>query len=246
MYRIKPLPNVRDGVHQTQAQKDYILPPPGTLIIVGKSGSGKTTIAARLLKDSDMLKDYFDRVYVFSLIKSMTFVDHVQQITDADMFHEDSTEKLEELYNAQKKAVQTLGFRRAPHILFILDDIVQSKTFMNSKVLQDIFFGSTHSKVSTWLLSQNYVSVPRRLRTNVHSLILCHGVNNTEIEKFTEEWQSAYLTKKEFIRTIKHALNDPYSFVFVNGTIPDKRKAFRRGFHKILNISYSEDEKKKN
>jgi len=236
MYKIKPLKSARDGIIKTAGQKAYCMPPPGTMVIVGSTGSGKTTIVGNLLKEPHMLKAYYDEIYVFCLSPCSTLIDNVEELKEQNVFLDDDPEKLEELYSKQKKTLSSLGFKRTPHVLFILDDIVQSKYFMNSKVLTDIFFGGTHSKCSLWLLSQNYMSVPRRLRMNCHSLILCHGVNNTEIERFSDEWASAYLSKDEFQAMVKFALDKPYSFLFVNGTHPNKRLMYRRGFCDVLTI----------
>ena len=162
--------------------------------------------------------------------------DSIKKTPAQKQFTEDSPDKLTELYETQKRALKKIGFKRCPHILFILDDIVQSKDFMNSKILTDIFFGGTHSKVSLWLLSQNYMSIPRRLRMNCHNLILCHGVNSTEIERFSNEWQSAYLKRKEFTELVEYCLDKQYSFLFLNATNPNKKKMYRCGFENILAI----------
>jgi hypothetical protein len=235
-YQIKPLKSARDNIYKTKAQKAYIMPPPGTTVIVGSTGSGKTTIVGNLLSNKHMLKDYYDKIYVFCLSPCTTLIDNVEQIQEEDVFTDDNPDKLRELYEINKKSVKSVGFKRTKHVLFILDDIVQSNTFMNSKIMTDIFFGGTHAKCSLWLLSQNYMSVPRRLRMNCHALILCHGVNNTEIERFATEWQSAYLKKDEFIKLVEYCLDKPYSFMFVNATNPNKKEMYRCGFNSILVI----------
>lgn len=236
MYQIKPLKSKRDTIYKTAAQRKHILPPPGTTIFCGRTGSGKTTIVCRLLKDENLLKDYFDEVYVFCLSPCMDIIEHVDQVEEDHMFTEDDPEQLSKIYERNKKMVKDLGFERAPHTLFILDDIVQSNKYMNSKVLRDVFFGGTHAKCSLWLLTQHYKSVPKRLRMNCHGMICCHGLNKQEIEAFSEEWQSAYLDKKQFKNLVEYALTEPYSFMFINATNPNKKEMYRRKFDEILVI----------
>ena len=87
-----------------------------------------------------------------------------------------------------------------------------------------------------WLVSQHYKSCPLRLRQNFHSIILCHGLTYQEKEKYVDEWQSPNLTKKEFIALVDYALEEPYSFLFMNATNPDKKQMYRKRFDEILNI----------
>ena len=256
MYKLGGLKSNRDSVKKTAGQKAYELPPPGTCIFVGSTGSGKTSIAGKLLmkpeiaepgqpKNLDMLYGYFDKIYVFCLSPCTSLIDNVEHIVEENVFLEDDPTKLEELYAKQKSCIKKLGFKRTPHVLIILDDIVQSKTFLKSKVLTDIFFGGTHSKFSLWILSQNYMSVPRRLRMNCHSMLLFHGVCGTEIERFSDEWQSPYLKKNDFTDLVNYAIEEPYSFLFVNGTNPNKKKQFRLGFNEGLILGEQEEEKEK-
>lgn len=236
MYKIKPLKSARDGIFKTPAQKKYIMPSPGTLNIVGTTGSGKTNLVANLLTNKNMLKDYFDEIYVFCLSPCSTLTDHIKQIKEDNVFTDDDPSKLSEIYNKQIKVVEDIGFKRAKHILVILDDIVQSHKFMNSKILTQIYFGSTHAKFSLWLLSQNYMSIPRKLRLNTHGLILMHGVNNTELSRFSEEYESPYIPKDDFRKIVEYALKKPYSFMFVNNVHPNKKLKFRCGFDQVLEI----------
>lgn len=237
MYKIKPLKSARDGIYKTPAQRAYILPPPGTTIFCGRTGSGKTTIVCRLLKDENKLKEYFDDIYIFCLSPCYDVIEHVPQITEDHMYTDDDPEQLAKIYEKNKAIVKQHGFDKAKHILFILDDIVQSNKFMNSKVLRDIFFGGTHAKCSLWLLTQHYKSIPKRLRMNSHAMICCHGLNKQEIESLCEEYVPPSLTKNEFKDVVDYALKDPYSFLFINSTNPNKKEMYRKNFDEILIIN---------
>jgi hypothetical protein len=183
-----------------------------------------------------MLKGYFDEIYLFCLSPCSTFVDNVPEIKETNIFTDDNPEVLEKIYQRNKKLVDDLGFKRTPNVLFILDDIIQSKKFMNSSVLSELFFSGSHAKCSVWILTQNYMSIPRRMRMNAVGIIICHGLNNTEKERFSDEWQSAYLDKKEFMNLINYCLDKPYSFMFVNRDNPNKKEMYRCGFDTILEI----------
>ena len=235
VYDIRPLKSARADIELTIPQQKFILPPFGTTYFCGRTGSGKTTIICRLLKDKDKLFEYYDKIYVFCMSPCMDLIEHIPQIEEEHMYGEEP-EKLSELYEANKKMVKSLGFKNAPHTLFILDDIVQSNIMMNSKVLRDLFFGGTHAKCSVWLVSQHYKSCPLRLRQNFHSIILCHGLTHQEKEKYVEEWQSQYLNKKDFMAVVDYALEEPYSFLFMNATNPNKKEMYRKRFDEILTI----------
>ena len=216
MYNITPLKSKRDQIKRTAGQRSFDLPGPGSLILVGSVKSGKTTIIGNLLMKSTMLKGYFDKVYLFCLSPCTTLIDNVPELTDDYIFTDDNPEMLTKLYQQNKALTKDIGFKRTPNVLFILDDIIQSKKFMNSPTLGELFYSGSHCKCSIWILTQNYMSIPRRMRMTSIGMIICHGVNNTEKERFAIEYQSAYLDKKEFMEMIDHCLEKPFSFMFVN------------------------------
>jgi len=235
MYSIKPLKSERHKIKRTKEQEAYIMPNMGTLNVVGRTGSGKTTIIINLLKNRNMLKDVFDIIYVFTMTPATDLLEHVPDIKEENVFNDDP-EKLQELINKSKNMMKNIPFEDVPNVLFILDDIVQSTKMMNSKAMKDIYYGSTHYKCNLWMLSQNYKSIPKKLRCNTHGIILCHGITNGEKEAFTEEWQSAFMDKKRFLKLVDYALENPYSFIFVNATHTNKKEAYRKGFNEILII----------
>lgn len=232
---IKVYKSDRDGIKKTNLQKDFILPPPGLTLFVGKTGSGKTNVVCNLLQ-SKMLGDHFDLIYVFCLSPCTMLTDTCKKIEEKNTFTKDDPEKLAEIVEIQKKFIKDNGFKKAPHILFILDDVVQSGSFLRHPVLRELAFAGTHFKASCWISTQSYKAIPRAIRINCHSLILYHGLTDGELDRFAEEHQSAYLNKKDFIKLVKYAIDEPYSFLFVNCTIPNKKKMFRKGFEQILVI----------
>ena len=149
---------------------------------------------------------------------------------------DDDPEHIVKLLEKQDKLIEKEGYKKAPHILIILDDIVQSNTFLKHEVLNKIAFSGTWSKISCIITSQSYVQIPRRIRLNAHSVILFHGLTDTELERFCSEHASPYLSKQKFCEMIKYSLEEPFSFMFYNRTNPNKKEAYRKKFDKILKI----------
>jgi len=233
--KIQPLKSERDGIKKTKLQKEYVMPPPGLTIFVGSTGSGKSVLIANLLSRREMLKNCFDIIYLFCLSPSTLLQDHCD-IKDDKIFTADEPEKIGKILEIQKKYIEENGFKKAPHILFILDDCVQSNTFMKSKYLKELAFAGTHSKCSTWVTSQNYTSIIRQVRINCHAMIFIHGFKESELTRLTDEHCSAYLNKDDFIKMVKYATAQKYSFLFINCTHPDKKQMFRKNFDEILVI----------
>lgn len=230
---VKVYKSPRDGIKKTNLQKVHAVPPAGLTTICAPTGAGKTNLLCSLL--NEQLPNYFDIIYVFRLSPCPMLTD-VCDIDIKNVFTDDDPTKIEKIITAQKKFIETSGFKEAPHILVLLDDCAQSRTFFSHKIMDELAFAGTHSKISTWITTQNYVSIPKRIRKNVHSCILMSGLTASEIGRFVEEHQSPYLKKKEFTDMVLHAVRDPYSFIFYDRTNPEKKKAYRKGFQTILSI----------
>jgi len=233
---IQPVSSERDDVFHLEKQKAGILPGMGMMIISGTTGSGKSVLICNLLGKKSMLKGYFEKIFIWSL-SPCPVLEETLKIKKSHIFHEDNPNVLLEILEKQKEIIENMGFKQAPRILLICDDCAQSKTFLKHPVLTELAFAGTHSKVAVWLTTQSYVQIPRHVRINAHYLILMHGLRKSEIDRFSDEFESPYLTKREFETMVRYATKDPYSFLFVNNKHKDKADQFRIGFDKIINLN---------
>jgi len=234
---IDPVKTDRDEEWIMPIQREHILPGPGLFIISGTTGSGKTVMLCNLLGKKSMLKNYWKKknIFIFCLSPCPMLEDCIKP-PKQNIIHEDKPELLEEIIVKQKKAIEANGFKKTERKLIIIDDCAQSATFLKSKALTTLAFAATHYRVSVWITSQSYTQIPRRVRINCHYLALFHGARKSEIERFMEEYESPYLTKKEMAQLIKSATSDQFSFLFVNNNVPDKAIQFRKTFDKILRL----------
>ena len=151
---IKPTKSPRDEVKKTPAQEIYAIPPPGNTIIVGGTGSGKSTILASILNSPDMLKDYYDRIFLICLSPAPTITDAVKAIKKRDVYNTDNPLIVQRIYEDQMDTVKRKGFRAAPHICIIFDDVIQSPLFLKNDILRDIYFSGRSEEHTSELQSQ--------------------------------------------------------------------------------------------
>ena len=234
---IEPIKTDRDTEWLMPIQKEHILPGPGLFIISGTTGSGKTVMICNLLGKKSMLKGYWKpkNTYIFCL-SPCPMLEDCLKVPKKNIINEDEPELLEDIIVKQKKAIEANGFKNTERKLIIIDDCAQSKTFLKSKALTTLAFAATHYRVSVWITSQSYTQIPRRVRINCHYMAIFHGARKSEIERFMDEYESPFLSKKEMNQLIKGATSEQYSFLFANNNVPDKAIQFRKNFDKILKL----------
>ena len=232
--KIKPLKSGRDSITEPPLAENYTIPGVGSTIFCGTTGSGKTVAMTNLLKEKHMLGGFFDYIYVFCLSPCTLLQDHLK-IPDERIVLDGDPKKLQLIIDQQKKLVKK-NFKKAPNILIVLDDMISCHKFMASRALREIYFGGTHFKMSNFLCVQSWVKLPRSLRINAHHILLFHGVNDGEVERFATEHRPGGVKKQEFINLVNFAVSEPYGFLFANCRIPDKTQKFRKNFDTILKL----------
>jgi hypothetical protein len=233
--KVQPIKTLRDEVEKTEGQKQYTMIPPGLTLFCGSTGSGKTVSICNVLSKKSMLSGYFDKIIIFCLSPCPMLQDCLQ-LEDKDIINDDDPARLRTILNKQKELVKTDKFETIPHLLIILDDMAQSRTFLRSKALQELAFASTHAKISVWITTQSYMQIPRNVRINAHSILLFSGCKLSEIDRFEDEYGSQYLNKRDFRKLVNYAIKDQYEFLFCNNTNPDRSRKYSKGFYETIVI----------
>lgn len=128
--------------------------------------------------------------------------------------------------------------------LWIFDDLVGSNLFSMShqhNPFKTLNIRHRHFSASLILVTQAYKEIPKTIRTNVTGWVLFRISNQKELDVIYEECP-CFLTKTQWMNMYEKAIEEPYSFLYINLFFPPDRRMFKR-FEYVLN---SKNKKNKN
>lgn len=235
MISIKPVETNKSFIKQPSAVTNGVLPSlPASYLVIGRSGSGKSTVLYNLLTSPELLGNYFSFVFVFSDVKTDDILKQLDlpeenYITDFD------DDKIYEILDTIEGKIGDIDEKVAEEfkIAFIFDDILNKQKFLRGDAMRKLASTNRHYLVSWFILSQYYRAIPPIIRQNASGVIFFPS-SMMEIEKLADENTEPNQTKKEFIDIVQHATNDKHSFLFINRK-DDTGKRLRKGFDTILN-----------
>ena len=91
--------------------------------------------------------------------------------------------------------------------------------------------------ISTTTSTQVYKQISPTVRKNMTHLFIYRLRNYGDLESIVEELSAVY-DKKTLLKIYHEAVDEPYSFLYVNLIQKDKRKMFMSRFSHYLNPSY--------
>jgi hypothetical protein len=231
-------------------------------ILSGPSRSGKTNLA-RFTYDRFYTKNggkasWFDEVWLLSPTAKIDFQwAGLPGLKDRNRITNPTPELLQRILNDQRRALtqgnetnskanmKRIGVRRnkAKKILIIFDDAIAESRLINSSAFLKIFIQGRHYNISSMVMTQSYMRVPRSARIQATHLSLFPS-KQTEIDRVYKEHGPKEISKTDFIELCNYAVtptdDSPFPFLYVDVFAkPDDR--FRKNYTEKLEISQLAD-----
>jgi hypothetical protein len=206
----------------------FPLVPHCVIVIAGPRGSGKSYLQTALLANPEFYNRY-DKIYIFSPSLKLNNdywnpkLNSYPNLYRCSNFSESTLELLfQEQANLKELEIsegRSGRFRkdrtRCPHILVVLDDIIDSHILDFRGVIDKYAERGRHVNISLAGLSQRISAVSRSVRLNSDYFILFRPDNISEIEQFLEQYVSR--NHKRTMRQRVHDVYDvPYQFILVD------------------------------
>ena len=202
-------------------------------LVIGRSGSGKSTTVLHLLNSKSLLKGAFDIILYLSDSPDDLFKEHLH-IPDENFIKNMSEEWLYKLIDKQKNEIKKKGITKAKSVCLIFDDILSKSKFLKSNILKKLVCECRHYNISCIFNTQGYKSIPRVVRINCRGLILFPSSLN-EMIKFSEENCLPNMSNKRFLQLLQHCTSEAYQFAFINHDAKNPHDKLRKNFNTIIN-----------
>lgn len=230
-------------------------------ILSGPSKSGKSNLAKWSLDNyyknpSNPNKSWFDKIYLLSPTAHLDFMwANLKGLEHKDRISRPTPETLTKILNSQIKKItgsssesalknissKTLSRKKqsADKVLVIFDDAIAESKLINSPEFLKIFIQGRHYGISSMVMTQSYMRVPRSIRLQSTHLSMFPS-RATEIDRVYLEFGPKSMNKNEFQEMIQYAIKpqdgDEFPFVHIDAFAPEKTR-FRRNFTHTLEIT---------
>ncbi len=230
-YEIQIKNTNKDNLSQPESVDNDIFPSmPCGILIIGRSGAGKSQAMVNIVTNPNLLGNYFNEIYLLTdakpdkeLIKDLN-LEKENIITDFD------EEKVKSIMDKQEKIIQEETFKKSPKVLLVFDDILSNQKFLKSKTLTRLATANRHFNISYIFCSQYYKKLPAVVRVNARYYMIFPS-SMSECEKIAEELCPPQMSKKQFIKYLQHATSKKYSFLSINA---NSENPLRRLFENVL------------
>jgi len=236
-YEIKPLDTKKDLIKQPECVKNKVLPKhPFSVIINGKSGSGKSILTQNIIFDERFYGKYFDEIYLVSPTAKSDDIQKQFNIPETNIFDDliQAPEQIQNILDFQRENIEKHGIDKSLKICFIFDDCISDKKFMAKEILTKLFISCRHYGASVVLCSQSWTQTQRRCRLQSH-MICIFPSSQSEVDLLCDEFTPNGYNKKDFQRVVEFATDKPYNFLTIITTYPQKIR-YRKNLNDVINL----------
>lgn len=217
--------------------KISVLPESFICGIMGKPGSGKSSLISLLLKENRAWKGSFiaalflapaeipgikfDKAYYHKTLDFNWLESRLKQINQ-DVINKLAKQNsfMNDKFNINQKLNESLSGPDKPNkVLIVFDDLIsQIKQAERIPFLRELFFNRrklfSHICISIIVTTQKYVLIPPQLRSNL-DIIICFNTAPSDLEKIFKE--HVYDDTKHHSDLISaHFRQSPFNFVYLN------------------------------
>ena len=183
--------------------------------LIGKAGSGKTSLMVSLLNTPKKMKKIFNKIYLFMPSSSQSSMKNniFDVLPDDQKFEGVNFENLSNVYE------QLLENSKEKKLSLLIFDDVQSY-LKNAEVeinLLHIIANRRHLRTSIFILCQNFTKIPKQIRMAFTDVFL-FNVSKEEYKNVYEELLT--IPKNQFLEILKYykkeKLDNKNSFIFIH------------------------------
>tara|TARA_R110000772_G_scaffold233016_2_gene344585 strand:+ start:914 stop:1639 length:726 start_codon:yes stop_codon:yes gene_type:complete len=238
MLSIKPLKSKKDKIKQPHLAAAGHIPKINTsTIFSGRSGSGKSVCMVNLLTRPEMLGDAFDEVYLISPTGSSDDIQKQLKLSNDNIFIDvmEGIKHMVDVLEVNRIMIESIGADRAPKIALLYDDVIGDRQLLKHPMFIKSFIACRHYNLTTFICTQSFTAVPRCCRLQANNIII-FACSDDESKLLSESHTPSKYKRKEFVEMLEMATEDPYSFLYINLTQP-QRTRYRKNFETILTLT---------
>lgn len=209
-------------------------PQPFVYLVVGRKGSGKTSVILNLLNSPDAFQKRFNNIFLFSKTaeNDIKLKKLVNELKEDDKFYDkltddDINEVLDKIKEFNKEYLEKHKNKK-PENLIIFDDCLDSLPLSIEKnsALNKLIVGHRHYKTSVIISVQKWSAVNRLIRNNSDCISYFTNQNDKENKSFQEEYGISDAL-------LKFATNEPHSFLHLT-FLNNAQKTYFKRFSRII------------
>ena len=191
-----------------------------TTLMIGKPKSGKTSLLYSFLKSKELLRNVYDKIFLFQPSQSRASKkDKIfDNIPDDQTFEELNLENLNDVEKNLDEGSNIIIFD--DQTAYLKDNEIQKK-------LKEFVYNRRHKHLSIIFLVQSWLSVPKDIR-KLFTNIFVFKVSKNEMEQIFDE--VVELPKQYILPLMKLTYDKPHQYLFIN---TDSQRLFK-GFDEIL------------